>query len=107
MKSAAVLTAFLALAACSADQPRVIQTSTNTPEIFLKAGMATQIEVPDAAHVQNVTVGNPDLVSAQQADDVVNVTAKGAAGETNLIIRARDDSGHTAVYQYHVTVKGN
>ena len=107
MKSKAAISAVLALAACSADQPRVIQTSANTPEIFLKPGMATQIEVPDNGHVQNVTVGNADLVTAQQADDVVNVTAKGSAGETNLIIRAKDDSGHSDVYQYHVTVKAN
>ena len=106
-KSAVALAAILALAACSSDQPRVIQVTADSPQITLKTGMATQIEMPDAGHVQSVTVGNPELVSADQKDDVVNLLAKAGSGETNLIVRSRDDAGHTNVYQYHLTVQGN
>jgi hypothetical protein len=104
-KTTAVFVAALALAACSANQPRVIQASTGSPDIHLTVGMATQIEMPDNGRVQSITVGNPNLIAAEQAADVVNLTAKGGAGETNLIIRARDDGGHTEVYQYHVVVE--
>jgi hypothetical protein len=104
-KSTAILIAMLALAACSTPQPRVIQASSGSPDIHLTVGMATQIEMPDSGRVQSITVGNPALVSADQAADVVNLLAKGGAGETNLIIRSRDDDGHVQVYQYHITVQ--
>jgi len=99
--------AFLTLAACAASQPRIIQSSSNNTDITLTVGMATQIEMPDQGRVQAITVGNPDLVGAEQANDVVNLTAKGKAGETNVIIRARDEDGHTKVYQYHILVQGS
>ena len=102
-KSATILT-FLALAACASGSPRVIQASADAPEIRLTVGMATQIEMPDSGRVQSVTVGSPSLVSADQAGDVVNLVAKGGAGETNLIIRYRDDDNRIKVYQYHITV---
>jgi Flp pilus assembly secretin CpaC len=106
-KSAAALLAFLALAACSSSQPRIIQATASSPEILLKVGMATQIEMPDSGRVQSITVGNPALVTAEQNADVVNLLAKEGTGETNLIIRAHDEDGHTKVYQYHVTVQNN
>ena len=106
-KKSAALIAFLALAACASSQPRVIQATSASPEITLKIGMATQIEMPDAGRVQSITVGNPTLVSAEQNADVVNLLAKGGTGETNLIIRSRDEDGKTKVYQYHITVQEN
>ena len=106
-KSAAALVAFLALAACSSSQPRIIQPTASSPDIVLKVGMATQIEMPDAGRVQSITVGNPTLVSAEQKEDVVNLSAKEGSGETNLIIRSRDEDGQVKVYQYHVTVQGD
>jgi hypothetical protein len=109
-KSAVLLAASLALAACSStpDQPHIIQASPNSPQIYLTPGMATQIEMPDAARVQSLTVGNPSLVTAEQNADVVSLSAKeGAAGETNLIIRARNDAGEVRLYQYHITIQGH
>jgi hypothetical protein len=101
------LVAFMVLAACAQSQPRVIQTVPGTPEITVTVGLATQIEMPDAGRVQSITVGNPTLLSAEQAGDVVNLSAKDGAGQTNLIIRARDEDGHLKVYQYHVTVQSH
>ena len=99
--------AFLALAACGTAQPRVIQASAANPDVVVTVGMATQIEMPEGGRVSSIVVGNEDLVSAEQNSDVVNLTAKGSAGETNLIIRARDDGGKTQVYQYKVIVQEN
>ena len=99
--------AFLSLVGCASDQPHVIKAEAG-PEVDVKAGMATQIEMPNAARVQTVTVGNPSLVEVAKDSDIVNLTAKaGAAGETNLIVRSRDDSGDTKVYQYHVVVEAD
>jgi len=107
-KSAVALAAFLALAACASNnQPHIIQASPNSPDITLTVGMATQIEMPDQGRVQSITVGNPALVTADQNGDVVNLSAKGGTGETNLIIRARNEDGQTKVYQYHLTVQSN
>jgi type IV secretory pathway VirB9-like protein len=102
-----ILTAalLLALSACASSQPRVIQASSGSSEIRLTTGMVTQIEMPDSGRVQSVTVGNTSLVSAEQSGDVVNLSPKAGAGETNLIIRSRDDDGRTQVYQYHITVQ--
>lgn len=101
-RKTALLTAFLAFAACSSSTPRIIQATTGLSEIRLTVGMATQVEMPEESRVQSVTVGNPALVSAEQAGDVVNLIAKGGEGETNLIIRARDDDNRVKVYQYHL-----
>ena len=97
--------AFLALAACASSAPRIIQATSGMPEIRLTIGMATQVEMPDAGRVQSITVGNPALVTADQATDVVNLVAKGSAGETNLIIRSRDEDNKVKVYQYHIVVQ--
>jgi hypothetical protein len=94
----------LALASCASSQPRIIQSSGNNQDVHIAQGMATQIEMPDNGRVQTMTVGNPGLVDASQSGDVVTLLGKDKAGETNLIIRARDDSGDMHVYQYHVTV---
>jgi len=94
----------LALAACSTPQPRIIQASSGNQNIHLAQGMATQVEMPDNGRVETMTVGNPALVDASQAGDVVTLLGKDKGGETNLIIRARDDSGDMQVYQYHITV---
>ena len=103
--TATILIASIALAACASSAPHVIQASSNAPDLRLTKGMATQIEMPDAGHVQSIVVGDPTLVTAEQATDVVNLTAKGTAGETNLIIRSRDDNNEIKVYQYHITVQ--
>jgi len=104
-KSTAVLMAFLALAACSSSSPRVIQATSGMPDIHITVGMATQIEMPDSGRVQSVAVGNPALVTAEQSGDVVSLMGKGGAGETNLIIRSRDEDSHIKVYQYRVIVQ--
>ena len=69
--------------------------------------MATQIEMPNGARVQSVTVGNSSLLTADKDADIVNLSAKDGAGETNLIVRARDADGKTKVYQYHVVVQAD
>lgn len=97
---------FLSLAACSTAQPRVIQASSGSPNVTLTVGMATQIEMPEDARVTSVVVGNSSLVTAEEAGDVVNLSANSGEGETNLIIRARDGGGKTRIYQYRVTVQG-
>ena len=104
--SAITLLLCAALAACASQpQPRIIQSSATNQDIVITVGMATQIEMPNQARVQSLTVGNPALVSADQAGDVVNLSGKGDAGDTNVIIRARDEDGKTEVCQYHITVQ--
>ncbi len=96
----------LTLAACASDQPRIIQASSDMQSVHLTPGMATQVELPNG-RVQSVVVGNPSLVTAERTDNVVNLVPKEGTGETNLIVRATDDSGDTRVYQYRVVVSGN
>ena len=103
-KAAFLLAATIAVSACSS-QPRVIQASSSSPEIRLTQGIATQIELPDDRRVKNVVVGNPSLVDAGQADNVVNLLTKQGSGETNLIIRSVDEDGNTKVNQYRVIVQ--
>ncbi|MDD5586563.1 MAG: pilus assembly protein N-terminal domain-containing protein [Alphaproteobacteria bacterium] len=103
-KPAVFLATFLALAACSSSTPRIIQTTSGVPEVRLTVGRATQIEMPEDVRVQSVASGNPSLVTAENSGDVVSLVAKGP-GETNLIIRARDDDNDVKVYQYRVTVQ--
>lgn len=105
-KSILTFVSLVALAACSSSQPKIIQATTGMPDIRVTVGMATQIEMPDQGRVQSVAVGDPSLVSAEQATDVVSIVAKGGAGETNLIIRSRDEDGKIKVYQYRVIVTG-
>jgi hypothetical protein len=104
-KSLAVLAASLALAACASSAPRIIQPTAGMPEVRLTSGMATQLEMPDSGHVQSIAVGNPALVTAEKDSDVVSLVAKAGAGETNLIIRSRDEDGKIKVYQYHIIVQ--
>jgi uncharacterized lipoprotein YajG len=104
-KSTVALLGFFALAACAASQPRIIQPSADSQEITLTVGMATQIEMPDQGKVQTIAVGNPSLVTAEKDADIVSLTAKGGAGETNLIVRARDEDGHIKLYQYRIVVQ--
>jgi formamidopyrimidine-DNA glycosylase len=104
-KSAIIMLACLGLAACASSSPRVIQATSGMPDIHLTVGMATQIEMPEEGRVQSITVGDPSLVSAEQNADVVNLVAKGGAGETNLIIRSRDSDDRIKVYQYHIYVQ--
>ncbi len=100
-----ILLACLALAACASDTPRIIQATSNMPDVRLTPGMATQVEMP-AGRVQSVVVGNPSLVTADRADNVVNLVPKEGSGETNLIIRSADNDGDIKVYQYRVIVQG-
>jgi hypothetical protein len=93
------------LAACASDAPHVVQASANMEEVHLITGMATQIEMPNESRVQSVVVGNPNLVTADRADNVVNLVPKEGTGETNLIVRATEN-GETKVYQYRVIVQG-
>ena len=107
LKQAAVLLAVsFALAACASDdQPKIVQATSNMPAVRLTGGMATQIELP-AGRVQMVTVGNPNLLTADRTDNIVNLMPKdGASGDTNIIVRETDDDGHAKVYQYRVTVQ--
>jgi hypothetical protein len=104
-KKSALVLAFLSLAACSTSQPRVIQASTGNPDLVVTVGMATQIEMPEDSRISSVVVGNKDLVLAEPTGDVVTVSGKGAEGTTNMIIRARTESGRMEVYQYRVTVR--
>ncbi len=101
--SSLVLAAAL-LAACSTAHPKIIQANANNPDVEIQPGMATQIEMPDGGRVASVVVGNKDLVSAEHEGDVVTVSGKGGEGETNMIIRSRED-GDTKVYQYRVIVR--
>ena len=103
-KTALLFMTGLALAACSSVQPKVIQASSGSPNISMTVGLATQIEMPDEGRVQSIIVGNPALVTAEQAGDVVNLVGKGD-GETNLIIRSRDEDNKVKVYQYHITIQ--
>jgi len=105
-KAALVLLSCLALAACASEQPHVVQVSADMPEVRLRGGMATQIEMPAAERVQSVVTGDPALVTAEGADNVVNLIPKAGSGETNLIVRAVDEDGHSKVYQYRVVVQG-
>ena len=95
-----------ALGACASSQPKIIQASTDAPDIRLTTGLATQIEMPDQGRVISIAVGNPDLVSAEKDGDVVTLFPKGGEGETNLIIRARSSGDDVKVYQYRVHVQG-
>ncbi len=104
-KKTVAMAALIALSACASGAPRVIQASNESPDLVLTVGKATQIEMPDSGRVVSVTVGDPSMVTAEQSTDVVNLVAKGGAGETNLIIRSRDDSNRVKVYQYNITVQ--
>lgn len=97
----------VALSACSSstDMPHVVQATVGMPEVRLTQGMATQIEMPAKARVQSLTVGNPSLLTAERADDIVNLMPKDGSGETNLIVRAVDEEGHSKVYQYRIIVQ--
>jgi len=100
-----ILTACIVLASCASGSPRVIQASVDMPEVRLVGGMATQIEMPESERVQSVVTGNPTLVTAERDGGVVNLLPKGGSGETNLIVRAIDDGGHTNIYQYRLVVQ--
>ena len=102
------LAASVALAACASNAPRVVQASSDMKEVRLTAGMATQVEMPAGERVQSIVVGNPDIVTADKADNIVNLVPKAnGSGETNLIVRAVDDSGDANVYQYKLVVQPN
>ncbi len=108
LKKTIIALAFgFALSACASDQPRIVQATTDMPQVRLTSGMATQIEVPGSARVQSVVTGNPGLVTADHVDNIVNLVPKEGTGETNLIVRATNDSGDSKVYQYRVVVQGH
>jgi type IV secretory pathway VirB9-like protein len=102
-----IASACLALAGCATSKPHIVQASSDMQEVRLTSGMATQIEMPDSMRVQSVVTGNPNLVTAERADNVVNLVPKEGSGETNLIVRATDSDGDTKVYQYRVIVQGH
>ncbi len=106
-KSAIVVAASLMLAACASGQPRIVQATADMQEIRLTPGMATQVELPDSMHVKSVVTGNPALVTAERADNIVSLVPKAGAGETNLIVRSVDDDGDAKVYQYRLIVQEN
>ncbi|MGE3623914.1 MAG: pilus assembly protein N-terminal domain-containing protein [Bdellovibrionales bacterium] len=99
-----VLFLTLGLSACASGEPRIIQPDANSPEIRLRVGVATQIELPESMHAQSVVTGNPSLVAAERTANVVNLIPA-AAGETNLIVRGREDDGDVKVYQYRLLVQ--
>lgn len=104
-KNAIAIATLFALAACSSSTPRIIQTTSSSPDVRLTVGLATQIELPEDMRVQSVVSGNPAMVTADQSANVVNLVATGGTGETNLIIRSLDDDGDAKVYQYRVIVQ--
>ena len=95
----------LAACASSNDVPRVVQAKPGMEEIRLVSGMATQIEIPNNARVQSITVGNPELVSTERGDGIVNLMPKNGTGETNIIVRSVDDEGRSKVYQYRLIIQ--
>jgi type IV secretory pathway VirB9-like protein len=106
-KPALILLCCIALSACASDEPRVIQPSTDMKDIHLTGGMATQIEMPAGERVQSVVTGNPSLVIADKADNIVNLVPTEKSGETNLIVRTVNrNGGDSKVYQYRVIVQG-
>ena len=76
-KSALVLLSCMALTACAADGPKIIQPSADMTDLRLRGGMATQIELPSSERVQSVVTGNPSLVIADKADNIVNLVPTG------------------------------
>ena len=102
--AAASLLLFVLAACASNNNPRIIQTMPGAPEVHLTAGIATQIEMPENSRVQSVVIGNPSMATVEQSGNVVNLIAKGGAGETNMIIRSVDEDGRTRVDQYRVTI---
>lgn len=105
-KAALALSVLVSLTACASQSPRIIQATTGMDEIRITAGMATQVEMPEGGRVVSVAVGDPNIISAEKDADVVSLVGKGPSGETNLIVRARDDDGDLKVYQYRVVVQG-
>ncbi|MFY9288774.1 MAG: pilus assembly protein N-terminal domain-containing protein [Alphaproteobacteria bacterium] len=97
------LLACMLLAACSSSKPKILQASPQTEAIHVTSGMATQIEMPEG-RIQSVTVGNPNMVSAERSENVVSLIGKEQTGETNLIIRS-NDGGDVTVHQYRVIVE--
>ena len=95
----------LLLSACSTPAPKIIQATSDAPDLQLTGGLATQVEMPEKMRAVSVAVGNPNLVSAERDGDVVTLVSKGGEGQTNLIIRARDDEGKTKVFQYKILVQ--
>lgn len=106
-KTILILATCVLMAACASDKPHVVQATSDMPQIRLTSGMATQVEVPNSSRVQSVVTGNPNLVTADHVDNVVNLVPKEGSGETNLIVRATDDGGDTKVYQYRIVVQGH
>ena len=95
----------LTLSACASDdQPRIVEATSNMPAVHLTGGMATQIELPPG-RVQMVTVGNPDLLTADRTDNIVSLMPKNGSGETNIIVRETYEDGRPKVYQYRVVVQ--
>ena len=106
-KTILLLASCMALAACASDEPRVIQPAADMKEVRLTGGMATQLEMPAGERVQSVVTGNPSLVVADKADNIVNLVPTDKSGETNLIVRTvNHNGGDSKVYQYRVIVQG-
>jgi hypothetical protein len=105
-KSLILILSCVVLAACASGKPHIVQPSSDMSEVRLTGGMATQIEMPDSERVQSVVTGDPTLVTADKADNVVNLVPKDRSGETNLIVRSIDEDGEAKVYQYRVVVQG-
>jgi len=104
-KLSLVASACVLLAACASSKPQIIQTSSSDQEVYVTIGMATQIELPEDSRVASAVVGDKDLVSVESGGDVVTVSANSGEGETNLILRVRDDGGDIENFQYRVIVQ--
>ena len=104
-KLSVLVSACVLLAACASSQPKIIQASSGSKDVVLAIGMATQIELPDDMRVASAVVGNKNLVSVEIGGDIVTLAANGEEGETNLILRARDDDGDVEVFQYRIIVQ--
>ncbi len=104
-RSAFILLPLFILVSCASETPHVVQVSADAPDISLTKGMATQVEMPEGERVQSVVTGNPSIVTAEKADNVVNLVPGSNSGETNLIVRALDRDNHSKVYQYRIIVQ--
>jgi hypothetical protein len=96
--------AALLMTACSSDQPRITNASSDLHEIRAMSGMATQIDAPAGRKIESAVIGDPSLADLDVVDNVLNIFPKDHAGDTNLIIRAADEDGEVKIYQYLLVV---
>jgi hypothetical protein len=71
-------------------------------------GRFKPVKVPGSKSISaSLRRSNPSLLTAERADNVVNLVPKENSGETNLIVRFLGEDRETKVYQYRAIVQGN